>query len=118
MTDYGLVSQKFSFSVLAGVAHLVGHCPSSCWLDSLSEYMPKLWTRFEKQPINVPLPLFLPLFSFLLKKFFFSLAGMAKWIECWLVNQRVAGSIPSQGTCLGRRPSQVPSGGHVGAATH
>ena len=32
------------------------------------------------------------------------LAGMAWWIECWSVNQRVADSIPSQGTCLGCRP--------------
>ena len=31
------------------------------------------------------------------------LAGMAQWIECWSANQRVAGSIPSQGTCLGCR---------------
>ena len=33
-----------------------------------------------------------------------ALAGVAQWIECWPVNQRVAGSIPSQGTCLGCRP--------------
>ena len=31
-------------------------------------------------------------------------AGVAQWIECRPVNQRVAGSIPSQGTCLGFRP--------------
>ena len=30
-----------------------------------------------------------------------ALAGEAQWIECWPVNQRVAGSIPSQGMCLG-----------------
>ena len=29
------------------------------------------------------------------------LAGVAQWIEHWPVNQRVACSIPSQGTCLG-----------------
>ena len=29
-----------------------------------------------------------------------ALAGAAQWIECWPMNQRVAGSIPSQGTCL------------------
>ena len=28
-----------------------------------------------------------------------SLAGIAQWIECQPANQRVAGSIPSQGTC-------------------
>ena len=30
-----------------------------------------------------------------------ALAGVAQWIEPWPVNQRVAGSILSQGTCLG-----------------
>ena len=30
-----------------------------------------------------------------------ALAGVAQWIECQPVNQRVASSIPSQGTCLG-----------------
>ena len=29
---------------------------------------------------------------------------VAQWIECWPVSQRVASSIPSQGTCLGCRP--------------
>ena len=33
-----------------------------------------------------------------------ALAGVAQWIECQPVNQKVAGSIPSQGTCLGCRP--------------
>ena len=32
------------------------------------------------------------------------LAGVAQRIDCQLVNQRAAGSIPSQGTCLGYRP--------------
>ena len=32
------------------------------------------------------------------------LNAVAQWIEHWLANQRVAGSIPSQGTCLGCRP--------------
>ena len=30
-----------------------------------------------------------------------ALAGVAQWIESWPVNQRVASSIPGQGTCLG-----------------
>ena len=30
-----------------------------------------------------------------------TLAGVAQWTECQPVNQMVAGSIPSQGTCLG-----------------
>ena len=33
-----------------------------------------------------------------------ALVGMAHWIECWPVNQRVTSSIPSQGTCLGCGP--------------
>ena len=33
-----------------------------------------------------------------------ALASVAQWIECWPVNQRVAGWIPSQGTCLGCKP--------------
>ena len=33
-----------------------------------------------------------------------ALAGVAQWTECWPVNQRVTGSIPSQGTCLDFRP--------------
>ena len=40
-----------------------------------------------------------------------SLAGVAQWIECWPENQKAAGLIPSQGTCLGWGP--VPSWGHV-----
>ena len=31
------------------------------------------------------------------------LAGVFQWIENQLVNQKVVGSIPSQGICLGRR---------------
>ena len=33
-----------------------------------------------------------------------ALAGVAQRIECWPMNQRVTGSIPRQGTCLGCRP--------------
>ena len=33
-----------------------------------------------------------------------ALAGVAQWIECWPAEERVSGSIPSQGTCLGCRP--------------
>ena len=36
-----------------------------------------------------------------LKRLVGSLAGVAQWIECQLVNQGLTGSIPSQGTCLG-----------------
>ena len=32
-----------------------------------------------------------------------ALDGVAQWIERWPLKQRVAGSIPSQGTCLGCR---------------
>ena len=43
------------------------------------------------------------------KKVFFALAGVVQWIEHRPVSQRVAGSIPSQGTYLGCRPSHAPS---------
>ena len=33
-----------------------------------------------------------------------ALAGVAQWVEHQPVNQKVAGSIPSQGTCLGGGP--------------
>ena len=41
---------------------------------------------------------------FFLKNSTLALAGVAQWIEHWPVNQRVACSIPSQGTCLGCGP--------------
>ena len=33
-----------------------------------------------------------------------ALAGVAQWSECGPANHKVAGSIPSQGTCLGCQP--------------
>ena len=42
---------------------------------------------------------------------YIALAGVAQWIEGQPANQRVAGSIPSQGTCLGCRPGWTPSWG-------
>ena len=33
-----------------------------------------------------------------------ALAGVAQWTECQPVNQRIAGSIPGQDTCLGCGP--------------
>ena len=33
-----------------------------------------------------------------------ALGGVAQWIECWPVNRKVTGLIPSQGTCLGCGP--------------
>ena len=44
------------------------------------------------------------LFAFTVNVFKFlymALAGVVQWIEGWPMNQRVCGSIPSQGTCLG-----------------
>ena len=38
------------------------------------------------------------------KKIYAALAGVAQWTECGPANQRVTGSIPSQGICLGCRP--------------
>ena len=40
----------------------------------------------------------------------FALAGVAQWIECQPVNQRVACRIPSQGTCLGCGPGFLVGG--------
>ena len=40
-----------------------------------------------------------------------ALVGVAQWTECQTVNQRVAVSIPSQGTCLGFGPGPQ-SGAH------
>ena len=34
----------------------------------------------------------------------FALTGVAQWTECQPENQRVAGLIPSQGTCLDYGP--------------
>ena len=45
------------------------------------------------------------------KNCFVALAGVAQWIERQPGNQRVAGSIPSQGTWLGCRPG--PLWGHA-----
>ena len=33
-----------------------------------------------------------------------ALAGVAQWIECRPLNQRVSGLIPGQGTCMGYGP--------------
>ena len=44
-----------------------------------------------------------------------ALAGVAQCIHQWTSNQRVAGSIPSHGTCLGHRPG--PLVGHLQEAT-
>ena len=41
-----------------------------------------------------------------------ALAGVAQWIECPPVNQKVTGFTPSQSTCLGCRP-----GSPMGAIT-
>ena len=41
-----------------------------------------------------------------------ALAGVDQWIECWPANQRVSGSIPSQGTCLGCVPGPQSGGAY------
>ena len=46
-----------------------------------------------------------------------ALAGVAQWIEQGPENQRVAGSNPSQGTCLGCGPGPQGGGGATGEAT-
>ena len=42
--------------------------------------------------------------SLTIQNIFLALAGMAQWIERQPVNQKLAGSIPCQGTCLGCGP--------------
>ena len=50
-------------------------------------------------------------FFILKNKLFVALAAVAQWVGHQPAYQRVASSIPSQGTCLGCRPGQVLSGG-------
>ena len=45
------------------------------------------------------------------KKRALALAGVTQWIERRPANQKVAGSIPSQGPCLGCRLTRSPVGG-------
>ena len=40
-----------------------------------------------------------------------ALDGVAQWVEHWPANQKVAGLIPGQGTCLGCRPGPQWGGG-------
>ena len=55
-----------------------------------------------------PFPLaIVSLFHVLSKTSMVALAGVAQWIKHGPVRQRVAGSIPSQGTCLGCRPGTL-----------
>ena len=53
--------------------------------------------------LSLEQPLFYSL-SFILKNKCFTLVGVTHWIECPPANERVTGSIPSQGTCLGCGP--------------
>ena len=46
-------------------------------------------------------------FSTFKTKMISALAGVAQWIEHWPVSQKVTGSIPCQGTCLGCRPVPI-----------
>ena len=43
-------------------------------------------------------------YIYVIKLQIIALAGVAQWIECRPANQGVAGSIPSQGPCLGWGP--------------
>ena len=45
-------------------------------------------------------------YTLIVKEQYLSLAGVVQWIECQPANHKVAGSIPSQGTCLGYEPSR------------
>ena len=63
------------------------------------------------EKITLKLNALFPIFSCFLwsKHMHGALAGVGQWIERQLANQRVTGSIPSQGTCLGWGPGQVRS---------
>ena len=43
-------------------------------------------------------------YSAIKKEWYLSPAGVVQWLEHGSVNQKVAGSIPNQGTCLGCGP--------------
>ena len=47
---------------------------------------------------------FLIEWKFFIEKHLSALAGVAQWIECWPMNQKVLGSVPSQVICLGCGP--------------
>ena len=66
------------------------HCPIQEPLDTWGYWAPEMWLVWpELCTVN--------------KITGFAMAGVAQWIECWPMNQRVTSSIPSQGTCLGCR---------------
>ena len=56
-------------------------------------------------------PLYIPITLKLDKMESLALSGMAQWIEYQLENQKVIGSIPSHGTCLGCRPGPQQEAG-------
>ena len=66
--------------------------------------------RREGAEVRVTFLLLLPL-----KLLQLALAGVDQWIEHWLVNQNVAGSVPSQGTGLGC--CQIPGWGRCISCT-
>ena len=57
-----------------------------------------------------PVSLLLELQEEIVKNADSPLPGVVQWTKCWSANQKVAGSIPSQGTCLSWGP-----GPHLGA---
>ena len=70
-------------------ATALGGLPAQLWAACHLEYFSKLKVHqffLKKKNINI------------------ALAGVAQWIECQTVNQRVTSSSPSQGTCLGCGP--------------
>ena len=104
-------------TALAGVAQLCGVLlpkPKDRGFDSWSRHMPRLWVwspvrvraRSNRSIFLSHIGISVCLSSSLLHslKSVSALAGMAQWTECGPVNQRVACSIPSQGTRLGCGP--------------
>ena len=84
---------------------------TTCYV-SKAKILSCLVIKIEK-PYVYYVPILLKSNNFCLRRLFYipfkdnwktALAGVAQWIEGWPANQRVAGSILSQGTCLGCRP--------------
>ena len=103
----GLLLTPVPFSLLFPDLHL--DFVKTTLLCSGYAWMLPLQKTFYTKYFWISNPLFLFSTVFIMKLYHLSiiypvLAGVAQWIEYRPANQRVAGSIPSQGTCLGCRP--------------
>ena len=86
----------FNSSVASSCGQLATNQPIPDTNSSFKEYMLGTWYVQGWSKLGLQL--------FIWKKTCRALAGVAQWIEHSPANQRVAGSIPSQGMCLGCGP--------------